>query len=391
VSLRWKFLIVVHAAVVAAVGLFLVIENLFVLRPEYKLIAVVWAIMVIAILWLALLTAYRTFVGRPLLRILDGAERLAQGDRSHRIDLEGGDEMAAIAQSINRLAERAAISQSELENQVAERTSDLRAVIAEVHERSRIVEEVNRKLHDLDRRRSEFLSNVSHELRTPLNSVLGFLRLLQDGMYESEEERREFLENARVSASHLLHLVQDVLSATQIEAGMLELGQEPLHPGDVIHDVLRVMEIHARDKDVRMRLEVDGRAVVLADPGKLRQILINLVSNAIKFTEHGEIVLRTTDAGDQVRFEVSDTGHGIPLKELEKIFEKFHQIDTPSRRAHGGTGMGLAICRQLVQLMGGEIGAQSDGLGKGATIWFTLPSAQTVAAADAPSGDNAAS
>jgi two-component system sensor histidine kinase BarA len=322
----------------------------------------------------------RVWVKRSVATVVAGIERLRDGETDHRI-APGGGEFTEIARAVHRLADHGTLSREALACQVEERTRDLRAVLAEAQERSDIAEEVNRSLAELDRRRLEFLSNVSHELRTPLNSILGFLMLHLDRMYESEAEAREFLENARFSASHLLQIVNDVLSATQIEAGSVRLAPRPLHPGDVIHEVMRVMELHARGKDVALRIEVDGRAMVLADALKLRQILINLLSNALKFTEEGEIVLRARAAGDAVRFEVRDTGAGIEAEDLERIFERFHRIDNPLTRALGGTGMGLAICRQLVELMGGEIGADSDGPGKGSVLWFTLPAARTQAPA----------
>ena len=389
-SLRWKYLVAVLGALALALGAFVAADRLGLVRAASPAALVVaFTAAPGALLATALHTVDRFSLQRPLQRILHGARRLSEGDAAHRIEPGGGAELDAIAASINHLAEHAALSRGELEAQVAERTADLRAVLAEVHERTRVVEEVNRRLADLDKRRSEFLSNVSHELRTPLNSILGYLRLLQDGMYENEDERKEFLENARLSASHLLNLVHDVLSATQLEAGRLKVHPRPLHAGDVIRDVLRVTEFQAREKEITFRVRVDGRAIVLADEGKLRQVLVNLLSNAIKFTESGEIAVRIREEGVGVRFEVRDHGAGIPREHLGKIFEKFHQVDTPTNRAHGGTGMGLAICRQLVQLMGGSIGAESDGPGTGALLWFTLPKPEE--AALAPQGSKSRS
>jgi len=389
-SLRWKYLAVVLTAAVLTMAAFFASERFHLVRFESRAaLYAAWTIGLAVVSWGAVHLAHRWFVHPPLQRILRGAERLAEGDRGYRIEVAGGDELAAIARAINHLAARAALSHGELESEVAERTADLRAVLEEVHERTRVVEEVNRRLAELDRRRSQFLSNVSHELRTPLNSILGYLRLLQDDMVENDEERREFLENARLSASHLLDLVQDHLSATQLEAGRLKVHLRPLHAGDVIRDVLRVIEFQAREKEITFRVNVDGTALVRADEGKLRQVLVNLLSNAIKFTEQGEITVRVREDGRVVRFEVRDHGAGIPREHLDRIFEKFHQVDTPSSRAHGGTGMGLAICRQLVQLMGGAIGAESDGPGTGALLWFTVPKPEGASVAPGAAGAKA--
>ncbi len=377
-SLRWKYLIVVIATVAAVTAGFLIWDKLALTKPLGGAAnTLAWAAGLMTLLTVTLLGAYDSFVGRPLRRILEGAERLAQGDHAHRIEFRGSDEIATVASALNRMAKSVAKAQTELEQQVAERTEDLRAVLEEVHERSRVAEEANRRLEEADRRKSEFLTNVSHELRTPLNSIVGFVRLLQDGMFENEEERLEFLENTRQSASHLLHLVNNVLSVAQIEAGRLSVEPKTLHAGDAIHDVLRLMSVQ-HGEHLSVNFEVDGDVIVLADEAKLRQVLLNLVSNAIKFTDSGQVTVRAALEGETVRFEVEDTGEGIPTSDLERIFEKFHQVDSRKARHAGGTGMGLSICRELVQIMGGTIGAHSEGPGKGALFHFTLPAAQLV-------------
>jgi len=380
VSLRWKYLVVVHAALAATAAGFWIWHKVSgpIGAEQFNL---AWALGAFLVLSVILLLAYRSFVAKPLQRIVEGAEHLACGRHGHRIPVEGSDEMSALAGAINGMADRVQAAHLELERQVAERTEDLRAVLEEVHERSRIAEEVNRRLEEADRRKTEFLTNVSHELRTPLNSILGFTSLLQDGMYESDEERGEFLQNTRQSAEHLLHLVTDVLSVAQVEAGSLPLNRKALHPGDVICDVLRMLAVQAREKELDLRVEVEGDAMVFADEARLRQILINLVGNAIKFTGEGEVVIRVRTDEDAAVFDVLDTGEGIPPDQLERIFEKFHQVDSRSTRHTGGTGLGLSICRQLVRLMDGTIHAQSAGPGRGALFSFTLPAVVPEAAA----------
>ena len=373
-SLRWKYIVVELAAFATVLAVFLLWHKLSTAHP-FKADAeiIVWMAVLVVVLSVALLVAHDAFVAKPLRHIGEGAERLAESDHRHRIELSGSDELASIAASINRMADRVAYAQADLERQVAERTEDLRAVLEEVHERSRIVEEVNLRLAEADRRKTEFLTNISHELRTPLNSIVGFVRLLQDGMFENEEERQEFLDNASQSAAHLLHLVNDVLSVGQIEAGRMAVDRKPLHPGDAIHDVLRMMSVRYDPRVLSIQFQVEGDLMVLADEVKLRQVLINLVSNAVNFTDSGEIMVRVKSDGEYVRFEVEDTGEGIPAADLERIFEKFHQVDSRAARHAGGTGLGLSICRDLVEIMGGTIGAKSDGPGKGSLFHFTLP------------------
>jgi signal transduction histidine kinase len=371
-SLRWKYLIVVQAAVAATAALFTILHKLEVVPREGGALPL-WAAVIAMALAVTIMAAYRSFVAKPLRDIADGAAKLAEGERGHRIHLDGGDELATIAAAINRMADRVAKVQAELETKVAERTEDLQAVLEEVHERSRIVEEVNLRLADADQRKSEFLTNVSHELRTPLNSVLGFLRLVLEGLYEDEAERREYLENARLAATHLSALVADVLAVARLEAGRVEVHRRAIHPADVICDVLRMLDASAKEKRLDVRMEADGACVALADEPKLRQVLVNLVGNAIQFTDRGTIVVRAQEEDESVRIEVEDTGVGFPQEEAERIFEKFHQLDTSPTRAHGGAGLGLPIARELVRLMGGTIHARSEGPGRGAQFVFTLP------------------
>lgn len=323
--------------------------------------------------------AYRVFVAHSLQRIVSGAQRFAAGDRSFRIGLTGDDELARTARLLDAMAEELGETQSDLESQVRERTADLRAVLAEVHERSRLAEEVNERLAEADRRRTRFLTNVSHDLRTPLNAILGYLKLLLDGVYEDDAERTEFLENARMSATHLQTLVQDVLAMTQLEEGKLKLRQETFAPGNVVHEVMRMLEVDRRERDLALRFDVESGIEVCADPAKVSQVLVNLVANAIRFTSDGEVSVRVSRDGEFARFDVSDTGVGIPTDQLEAIFERFHQIERAESEWAGGTGLGLSICRDLVTRMGGSIHARSEGPGSGATFSFTLPLAPVAA------------
>ena len=379
-SLRWKYLVVLLASIVVTSSA----QVLYTASVGPVHAAAVFCITVFVVS-VTLLAAHHCFLAKPLRRILAGAERIVRADPEHRIGSMADPEMDAIADCIDRLADQAAHSRTELEAQVADRTADLQAVLEEVHERSRIVEEVNRRLADVDRKRTRFLTNVSHELRTPLNAILGYLKLLLEGMVDSDEEAREFLENARASAVHLQQLVTDVLSASQLESDRIRLNLQALHPGDLICEVLGMLEIQIRDKDVALRMEASGKAMVVADEARVRQVLMNLVGNAIKFTDRGEIWVRCRAEGETVRFEVSDTGAGIPAAELEKIFEKFHQVPAPDLRHKGGAGIGLTIARDLVQLMGGGLHAESAGPGKGARFIFTLPAApEGIATSPAP-------
>lgn len=373
-SLRARFLFAANLAILATGAWFFVSHGLDPAGGD-MMPHVAWAATLCLILSGLLWTAYNRFVARPLDRIRRGAEMLAEGNRAHRIDLAGRDEFARLAQSFNEMAERLAAVHDDLERQIEERTEDLQAVLAEVHERSQIAEEVNRRLAEADRRKTDFLTNVSHELRTPLNAILGFLNLHLDGVYENDREAREYLGNARLASEHLLAMVNDALGFARMEAGKDPVRLQPLHPGDVICDVLRILDPQVRQKKLAVKLDVGGRHLVLADESKLRQVLLNLVGNAVKFTDRGSISIRARAEGASVGIEVQDTGVGIPRDQLDRIFERFHQIDASPTRRHGGTGLGLAISRELVRLMGGSIAVSSEGPGRGATFRVTLPAA----------------
>jgi PAS domain S-box-containing protein len=241
---------------------------------------------------------------------------------------------------------------------------------------NRNLELANLELDRANRLKSEFLANTSHELRTPLNAILGFLRLVLDDLCDNPEERREFLQNAYDSARNLLSLINELLDSAKIEAGKLDLELTEVNVGTVFNQVEKLTRLQAEQKGVRLTFRSPRtRLLVRADPGKLQQILLNLVINAIKFTPQGEVRVqaRSFPAKGHVRFQVRDTGIGIPPEIQGTLFKKFIQGDGSSTRQYGGTGLGLAICRNLVEFMGGQIWLSSPGPGQGTTASFTLP------------------
>ncbi len=220
--------------------------------------------------------------------------------------------------------------------------------------------------------RSEFLAMMSHELRTPMNGVIGMAALMQGT--DLDDEQRDYLETIRLSGDALLAVINDILDFSRIDAGQMPMEQVPLEPRRVADDALEMVIARAGAKGLRLRIQSDTTVPrrVLGDAMRLRQVLLNLLDNAIKFTDAGEVLLRIGSAGpDMLRIDVSDTGIGISEAGISRLFAPFSQVDPSMTRSYGGTGLGLVICKRLVELMGGQIGVTSEP-GRGTTFQFTV-------------------
>ena len=323
--------------------------------------------------------ASKRLLSRPMLDGAETVQRISRAqDYSLRAVTQSDDEVGVLLDSVNALLERIERRDHDLrgegdrlEAQVAARTRELR----ESNER---MEAASAQAIAANRAKSQFIANMSHEIRTPMNGVMGMAEVLLSS--NPTAEQRDLLQIVMDSAEDLLSIINNILHFSKVEAGRLEkIDSQPFSPKDCVEKVCNLLVARSRPKGLELSHECadDVPSAMLGDGKRLRQVLTNVIGNAIKFTEKGTIVVRTTVADHvddvcTVRFEVVDTGAGIPNHLHQHIFEGFSQADTSTTRQFGGTGLGLAISKHLVELMGGEMAVVSRP-GVGSNFWFTVP------------------
>jgi signal transduction histidine kinase len=247
------------------------------------------------------------------------------------------------------------------------------------------IQEKSRQLEVASQHKSQFLANMSHELRTPLNAILGYTEMMVDGLYGNLPDKAQgVLERVQANGKHLLGLINDVLDLSKIEAGQLTMASEEYSVADMVATVMSATESLAKAKNIALVSAVpQGLPRGTGDARRLTQVLLNLVGNAIKFTDEGKVEIRARRQDDRFKISVLDTGPGIARADQAKIFEEFQQVDNTSTRKKGGTGLGLSISRKIVELHGGYIAVESE-LGKGSNFKITIPINAGPITADTP-------
>jgi len=340
-----------------------------------------FVLLLIASLGCALWILLRRIISAPLQQMVAATEMVAAGDLSCTLATDNEDELGHLAMAFNRMTRDLRSSHEQLEQRVEQAeiaSNTLEFMVAELQELNEGLTAARQAAEAANVAKSRFLANMSHEIRTPLNAVIGFTDLLRkSGNRCGEAERADYLETIHTSGKHLLCLINDILDLSKIEADRLEVEQVRCSPYAIISEIVSVLRVKALEKKLSLDYHWWGGVpeTILTDPARFRQLLMNLVSNAIKFTEAGSVRIIAELVNDQhdprIVVEVIDTGAGIPNDKFDAIFDPFVQADSSVTRQFGGTGLGLTISRRIAQALGGQIAVSSE-IGKGSRFTVTI-------------------
>ncbi len=335
--------------------------------------------MVLTLICLALCTWFSTRLykrlTRPLNEIKDSIQGMARGQMDRRLPTMESRELDELARAVNDTAESLEQAHRDMQVNIDQSTEDLRETLETIEIQNIELNMARKEALEASRIKSEFLANTSHEIRTPLNGILGFTNLALKT--DLDEQQKEYLQTIRDSSENLLTVINDILDFSKIESGKLTLDYVPLPLRKVVEEAVHILAPDAHEKHLQLVTLLDDNLPLhlLGDPLRFKQVLTNLISNAIKFSQQGNIVVHAALINRQetqltLKVSVSDNGIGLSTPQKERLFSAFNQADTSSAREYGGTGLGLVICKGLVERMGGEIGVESQPE-QGSRFWFT--------------------
>ncbi|MDX1754485.1 MAG: ATP-binding protein [Marinobacter sp.] len=316
----------------------------------------------------------------PIFELNNAVAKLKEGKLDTRVYTEAGPEFEQLESGLNAMAAELSKAQAEMQQNIDQATEDLRETLETIEIQNIELDFARKEALEASRIKSEFLANMSHEIRTPLNGIIGFTELLLKS--PMAKQQRDHLSTIRKSSEILLTIINDILDFSKIEAGKLMLDRVPFQLRDIIEDVMVMLApaAHSKNLDLVPLVYNDVPDNIMGDPLRVKQVITNLVNNAIKFTQTGEVVLRASLEEEDIehhrvtlRLSITDSGVGLSRAQQQSLFNAFNQADASTARQYGGTGLGLAISKRLVEEMGGTIGLESE-LGKGSTFWFTLTS-----------------